>query len=198
MTLAAAVTSGVLPDVAASRTPIADASAMLMGAFGGLLISLGSVISTTGNNMGQLLSGSRSVFALAENGDLPAVFARVHPEFRTPYVAIWFTTVVLVALALTGSFVFLAAVSAVARLVIYLSTCIATVWLRRPSQTSRVAPATFTVPFGPVIPVVASLVTLSILAGATTQQLLSGVAALVVGAGLYALAGVGAARRPSA
>jgi APA family basic amino acid/polyamine antiporter len=188
MTLAAAVATGVLPDIGASRTPIADASALLMGAFGGLLISLGSVVSTTGNNMGQLLSGSRSVFALAENGDLPPVFARVHPELRTPYVAIWFTTIVLVALALSGSFVFLAAVSAVARLVIYLSTCIATLALRRASQAGRVNPATFTVPFGPVIPVVASIVTLSILAGATAQQLLSGVAALVVGAVLYAVA----------
>ena len=55
MTLAAAVTTGVLPDVAASRTPIADASALLMGAFGGLLVSVGSVVSMTGNNMGQLL-----------------------------------------------------------------------------------------------------------------------------------------------
>ena len=128
---------------------------MLMGVAGGLLVSVGSVISTTGNNMGQLLSGSRSVFALAEHGDLPPVFARVHPAYRTPYVAIWFTTIVLVALALTGSFVFLAAVSAVARLVIYLSTCVATLWLRRRRQAARVAPATFTVPLGPVIPVVA-------------------------------------------
>ena len=52
----------------------------MMGAFGGLLVSAGSVVSMTGNNMGQLLSGSRTVFALAENGDLPAVFARVHPD----------------------------------------------------------------------------------------------------------------------
>ena len=62
------------------------------------------------------------------------MFARVHPVYRTPYVAIWFTALVLVALALTGSFVFLAAVSAVARLVIYLSTCIATLWLRRAAR----------------------------------------------------------------
>jgi amino acid transporter len=192
MTLASAVTTGVLPDVGATRTPIADASALLMGAAGGLLVSLGSVVSMTGNNMGQLLSGSRSVFALAEHGDLPSVFARVHPVYRTPYVSIWFTTLVLVALALTGSFVFLAAVSAVARLVIYLSTCVATLWLRRPH--AAVAPATFTVPLGPVIPVVASLITLGILAGATSQQLLSGVAALAVGAVLYALAGKGSGR----
>lgn len=189
MTLTAAVATGLLPDVGATTTPIADASALIMGAFGGLLVSLGSVISTTGNNMGQLLSGSRTVYALAENGDLPPVFAKVHPEFRTPYVAIWFTSIVLVVLALTGSFVFLAAVSAVARLVVYLSACGATLRLRRADgRDARVAPAQFTAPLGPVIPLLAIAITSSILAGATSQQLLSGVVALAVGAVLFAIA----------
>lgn len=192
MTLTASVAAGLLPDVGASKTPIADASALVMGAFGGLLVSAGSVVSMTGNNMGQLLSGSRTVYALAENGDLPAIFARVHPEYRTPYVAIWFTAVVLVVLALTGSFVFLAAVSAVARLVVYLSACGATLRLRAADMTDRVAPAQFTAPLGPVIPVLAMAITLSILAGATTQQLLSGVAALAAGGVLFAVATTGA------
>lgn len=185
MTLAAAVATAVLPDIAASRTPIADASALLMGAAGGLLVSLGSVISTTGNNMGQLLSGSRSVFALAEHGDLPTVFGRVHPTYRTPYVAIWFTSLVLIALALSGSFVFLAAVSAVARLVIYLSTCLATLRLRRAEFAGEVGAATFTVPLGPLVPAVACVLTVTFLAGATAQQLLAGTGALVAGAVLY-------------
>jgi amino acid transporter len=141
--------------------------------------------------MGQLLSGSRTVFALAENGDLPAVFARVHPVYRTPHVAIWFTSIVLVVLALTGSFVFLAAVSAVARLVVYLSACGATLRLRRPDMAARVAPANFRVPLGPLIPIVAILITSSILAGATSQQLLSGIAALAAGAVLFAVATAG-------
>ncbi len=188
MTLTAAVATGLLPDVGATRTPIADASALVMGAFGALLVSVGSVVSMTGNNMGQLLSGSRTVFALAENGDLPPVFARVHPTYRTPHVAIWFTAIVLVVLALTGSFVFLAAVSAVARLVVYLSACGATLRLRRADMAARVAPAQFTVPLGPVIPIVAILISSTILAGATSQQLLAGVAALAVGGVLFAMA----------
>lgn len=192
MTLTAAVAAGLLPDVGGTRTPVADASALMMGAFGGLLVSAGSVVSMTGNNMGQLLSGSRTVYALAENGDLPAVFGRVHPTYRTPHVAILFTAIVLVLLALTGSFVFLAAVSAVARLVVYLSACGATLRLRAPDMASRVAPAQFTVPLGPVIPVVAILISSSILAGATSQQLLAGAAALAAGAVLFAVATRGA------
>ena len=194
MTLTAAVATGLLPDVGATRTPIADASALIMGAFGALLVSVGSAVSMTGNNMGQLLSGSRTVFALAENGDLPPVFARVHPTYRTPHVAIWFTSIVLVVLALTGSFVFLAAVSAVARLVVYLSACGATMRLRRSDMATRVAPAQFTVPLGPVIPIVAILISSTILAGATSQQLLAGVAALAVGGVLFAVATMGVAK----
>lgn len=192
MTLTAAVAAGLLPDVGATRTPIADASALIMGAFGGLLVSAGSVVSMTGNNMGQLLSGSRTVYALAEHGDLPPVFGRVHGEYRTPHVAIGFTAFVLVALALTGSFVFLAAVSAVARLVVYLSACGATLRLRSPALAAHVAPANFTVPFGPVIPGVAIAISLGILVGATGQQLLAGTVALAVGAALYAIATSGA------
>lgn len=196
MTLTAAVTAGLLPDVGASKTPVADASALIMGALGGLLVSVGSVISMTGNNMGQLLSGSRSVFALAEQGDLPAVFGRVHPTYRTPHVAIWFTSIVLVTLALTGSFVFLAAVSAVARLVVYMSACGATLRLRSASMADRVGAAHFVAPGGPIVPIVAIAITSSILVSATTQQLLAGGAALAAGAVLFAIATRGA--RPAA
>jgi amino acid transporter len=200
MSLTSLVATGVLPDVAATRTPLADAALIFLGAGGAAMISIGSVISMTGNNMGQLLNGSRTIFALAENGDLPAWFARIHPAYRTPSNAILFGAAVAVALALTGSFVQLAAVSAVARLVMYLAVCISTLVLRKRdreiaaqvgahfTEGGPVNPPKFTVPFGPVIPVLASLVALSILAGATAQQLISGAAALAGGAVLFFLA----------
>jgi len=78
------------------------------------------------------LSGSRTLFALAEHGELPAFFGRIHPRFRTPANAIVFTSVVAVVLALTGSFAKLAVVSALARLVTYTGVCAATLRLRSP------------------------------------------------------------------
>ena len=194
MTLTSIVATGLLSDVAATRTPLADGAAIFMGAMGALIISIGSVISMTGNNMGQVLTGSRTIFALAENGDLPRWFARVHPEHRTPSNAILFTAAVALILALTGSFVQLAAVSAVARLVMYLAVCTATLVLRGRTPNDEMGPAQFTVPLGPVVPVLATLVALSILAGATSQQLLSGAAALVGGAVLFVIAVYGPQR----
>ena len=79
MSLTSLVATGVLPDVAATRTPLADGAAIFLGAGGAAMISIGSVVSMTGNNMGQLLNGSRTIFALAENGDLPRWFGKVHP-----------------------------------------------------------------------------------------------------------------------
>lgn len=37
-----------------------------------------------------LIGGSRAIFAMAEDGMLPAFLARVHPKYKTPSNAIWF------------------------------------------------------------------------------------------------------------
>jgi amino acid transporter len=195
MTLAQIVAMAVLPDLPASTTPLADASFVLMGALGALLVGVGSIVSMAGNNAGQVLSGSRMLYAIAENGDLPRVFAAVHPRHHTPHVAIWTTTAVALILALTGSFVALAAASAVARLVTYTGTCAACLRLRHPRFDGVVGPATFMTPGGRSIPRLAILVSLLILVGASREQLVGGAAALAAGAALYALRNVGAARR---
>ncbi|HJS72740.1 MAG TPA: APC family permease, partial [Vicinamibacteria bacterium] len=167
------------------QTPIADAALVFMGSAGAALIGIGSVVSMTGNNAGQVLTGSRMLFALAENRALPRFFGHIDPVHRTPTNAIWFTSLVALLLALTGSFVYLATVSAVARLVTYAGVCAATLALRKERFASRVQPATFTVPLGSVVPVAAILISVALIAGATRAQLLGGAAALLVGAVLY-------------
>jgi amino acid transporter len=197
MTLAQVVALGTLPDLGASKTPLADASLILMGSAGALIMGVGSVVSMTGNNAGQALTGSRMLYALAEHRQLPAFFGRIHPEYRTPVNAILFTTAVALALALSGSFVMLAAVSAVARLVTYTGACAATLVLRRPRYESAVKPATFVTPGGWLIPVLAIAVSLAILAGASREQLIGGLLALVAGAVLYLVNDRQRARGPS-
>ena len=185
MTLAQIVALGTLPELAGSRTPLADASLRFMGAGGAALITIGAVLSTTGNNMGQALSGSRNMFALAEQGDLPAVFGSVHPRFRTPVVAIVVTSGVSLVLALSGHYAQLALASAISRLLVYVATCASTLRLR---ASTVVAPPTFVVPLGPVIPATAIVIAVAMLAGARREQLIAGVIALAVGAVLYLIA----------
>src|SRR5688572_19529834 len=185
ITMADIVALGTLPNLVSSKTPLADASMLFVGAAGALVISGGSVVSMTGNNLGAVLTGSRMLFALAENGALPRFFAKIHPVYRTPSNAVIFTTLVALGLALSGSFVILAVASAVARLITYTGACAATLWLRAPRFQGTVNPATFVIPFGPVVPLLAIVVSLLILAGATSAHLLGGAAGLAAGAALF-------------
>jgi APA family basic amino acid/polyamine antiporter len=186
--LAQIVSLGTLPNLAASKTPLADAAARFMGPAGAVLITVGAVMSTLGNNMGQALSGPRNLFALAENGDIPPAFATISRRFGTPTVAILFTAAISLVLAVTGTFVGMAAASAVSRLVVYVATCAAALRLRSPRFAGHVPEPTMRVPFGAVIPALAILIALAILAGATPPQLRAGVYALAAGAVLYGVA----------
>jgi amino acid transporter len=185
MTLVQIVALGTFPGLAQSKTPLADAAALFLGSAGAAMLTLGAVFSTSGNNMGQALSGSRNLFALAEQGDLPPFFGRVHPTYRTPVNAILVTSSVALVLAVSGTFQALAAASAISRLVVYVATCASTLRLRR---IGAVNPPVFTLPFGPVIPVAAIVFALAILAGASRLQLMSGTGALAAGAVLYLIA----------
>jgi len=187
MLLAHVVAMGTLSDLTASTTPLADAAVTFMGAAGALLIGLGSVISMTGNNAGQALTASRMLFTLAENGELSPYLARIHQIFRTPTTAIVITTGISLALALSGSFVALATASAVTRLVTYTGVCAATLRLRHPQYESIVQPPRFTTPMGFVVPLLAIVVSITLLVGASGEQLFGGIVALGVGAALFFL-----------
>jgi amino acid transporter len=195
LALAQLVSLGTLPNLTVSKTPLADASVLFMGAAGAAVITLGAVFSTLGNNMGQALSGSRSLYALAEQGDLPRVFARVSRRFGTPVIAIVFTAAVSLVLATTGSFVTMAQASAVSRLVVYVATCASALRLRSPAFAGRVAEPLLRTPLGPVIPLAAIGIALTILFGATGPQLRAGGYALAAGAVLFVVAVVAARRR---
>jgi basic amino acid/polyamine antiporter, APA family len=70
----------------------------------------------------------------------------------------------------------------------YLAVCTATLVLRRRPSDEVMAPAEFTAPLGPLVPILASLVALGILFGATATQLTYGAAALAAGAVLFLIA----------
>jgi basic amino acid/polyamine antiporter, APA family len=187
MTLAQVVAVGTLPALGSSTTPLADAAAVFLGGGGAAMMTIGVMLSTSGNGIGSALSGSRNLYALAEQGDLPSSFGWIHPRFRTPAAAILITCAVALALALSGRFAALAMASAVSRLIVYLFTCASTLRLRQ-READAPMPASFVVPFGPIIPLLAIGVALAILAGATGAQLRAGLYALGAGAVLYLIA----------
>lgn len=173
---------GTLPGLGNDATPVASAARAFLGAGGAALMVLGAVLSTTGTNSTILLIGPRVLYALARGGQLPAVLGRVHPRFRTPHVSVALFAAATGALALSGTFAFLAALNAIARLLYSITTCAAVPLLRR-----RIPPAerTFTLPGGWLIPALGILVSVSLLTGVNRTQALAGGAGLLSGAVVY-------------
>ena len=89
---------------------------------GALVLTVAAVCSLGGNLHGILVSTPRVTHALAVRGDLPRWFASVHPRFATPSNSILFLASLTAALAISGSFVWLAVVSTLARMIIYAVT----------------------------------------------------------------------------
>jgi amino acid transporter len=127
-----AVAVGVYANLAGSGTrPLADACAQFLGSAGGAIIAFGAVISMIGYNAGNALGSPRFLSALAEDRFFPAGLAAEHPRFLTPSGSILITTVLACVAALFFTFDSLVALSNVAVVAQYLSTCSALLWLRR-------------------------------------------------------------------
>ncbi len=178
------VAIGTMPNLGASHTPLADGAARMMGPAGGLILTVGAILSVLGTNNNTVLAGPRYLYALAESRRLPTFFARVHPRFHTPHVAILTQTGVALLLMLTGTAEELAVLSAIARLATYMGTVLSVPVLRRKMPQT---PRTIRLPGGGTIPIVAFAICLLFLSAAEKKNWIGGGIALAVGAVIYAM-----------
>ncbi len=144
------VTIGLVPDLQREKAPIAAAFSVLWGPAGITFASFAAMISVWGWATGNGLQSPRLLFSMAERGELPGVFARVHPRFLTPHVAIIGFSLVAGALAIFGTFEGNAVLSAIVRLIVYALVCIS-LWVFRRTR----GPAQFRVPFALPVSVLA-------------------------------------------
>jgi basic amino acid/polyamine antiporter, APA family len=150
------VSQGILgPGVASATAPLADAAGVALGPWGRTLLLVGAAVSMFGNVSGMTLAIPRALFAFGRDGFLPRQLAAVHPRFRTPHVAIVVQSVIVCALAVTGTFERLAILANVALLILYAACCAAAWELRR--RDVRAGGVRLRVPGGGIAPVPACL-----------------------------------------
>jgi len=179
-----AVCIGTLPTLAESSRPLADSAETFLGAGGAAFITLGALISITGTLNTGMIAAPRLLFAMAEHGELPRLLARVHPRFHTPYVAILITGAIMLVLSLSASFIAALKISTVIRLITYASTCFALIALRRKGGVQE---ASFIVPAGPVVAVVAVALSVWLLQSSTWNDALLVAIAAAAGIPIYLL-----------
>lgn len=147
------VSQGVLgPELANNaEAPLAAAATQVFGDWGAKMLLVGGAISIFATVSGDMLNAPRVVFASARDGNLPSALARVHPRYKTPYVAILFFATVLCGFALSGTFKYLAVVASGSILVIYGGVCLAVLRLRK--RDGQPTGDQFRIPGGPIVPV---------------------------------------------
>jgi APA family basic amino acid/polyamine antiporter len=120
------VALGILgaPALGASDAPLLDAGAKFLGRWNKALI-LVAAVSSIGTSINAIyLTFTRFLFAMGRDGVFPAVIARVHPTWGTPYVAV--NTVFVLATAgllLPSSLVFLFLAVSIPTTLKYISNC---------------------------------------------------------------------------
>lgn len=178
------VTISVAPDIAGSKTPLADVALILLGSAGAAILTLGAVFSITGNLTSSMLSAPRMVYVMGHDGNLPRWFSIVHPKYRTPANAIMSYGLFAILLSLSGGFVFLAVMSTAVRLLVYVM-CILTL----PVLHKKLGEyeGQFSLPGGMVIPIAAFLLTLWLMTHAALQSWLATGAFMLLGGALYAI-----------
>lgn len=147
------VSQGVLGPELANNTenPLVAVATGVFGDWGGKMLIAAAVLSIYANLSGDLLGGPRIVFASSRDGNLPSVLSKVHPRYKTPHVAIIFFAIVIGVFALSGTFRYLAVVATGSLLLVDLGVILAVLRLRRRDGMPK--EGEFTLPFGPVIPV---------------------------------------------
>jgi amino acid transporter len=174
-----------VPALASSTAPFADAAVVLWGPIGEQVITVGAVVIMLGSLNSGFLATSRLPFAFAEQGDMPNALARVHPKFRTPHIAILASAALVWLATVASSFLTAITLATSTRVVVYIAGCIALIVLRRRADAP---PAGFVAPLGPAIAVLASLLSLALLANASSKELIQ--LAIAAAIGVVILVGV--------
>ena len=134
---------------------VQDAFVEMIGPAGAWIVSIGALISIAGLNIGESIMVPRFGAAIANEGMLPKKIAETNSK-NAPIFAIIISGVLAIALLFTGTFEVLAALSVV-----------------------------FRVPFGPVIPILAVLVSLVMIWGENPMNYIYGLIGVLIASAVY-------------
>ena len=129
---------------------------------------VGLAVSAFGFATSDILSSPRIIFALGRDRFIPKWFARVHPRFHTPNVAIVTYAAMAFLLSFSSTFQKLAVLSNMAVLLLYILCCLAALELNRRDVRSDGPPFRF--PGATLVPILAIAVIIWVLAHGTKGE----------------------------
>jgi basic amino acid/polyamine antiporter, APA family len=159
-----------------TERPLAAVASVLIGRSGAAVVAIAAMVSTYGWVSASLLNAPRLVYSFAAQGDFPGVFEKLHPRYQTPTAGIILFALTGWLLAVSGTFLWIVALSAASMIIYYAATCACLGRLRKMHPRADA----FRVPFGRTLSMIAIGIALLLLTGLhTSEALLMCVTALI-------------------
>ncbi len=164
--------------LASATTAILSVNATLM-LIGGAIVGVGALFSVAGSDESGMIGTSRLAYALAVDGLFPRMFAKIHPRFNTPYLAILVQAATALVASIVGNLSMLIASSVFFMAVAYLATSASVFSLKKSIKTE------FRLQGGAIIPSLGIVFSLFLISQCTIVQIATGLALLVAGVPIY-------------
>lgn len=167
----------------ASTNPVQQAFSMMIGPIGGLIVSIGAIISVGGLNNISAVSIPRMAQTLADDGLLPKKMSLIN-KWESPYFSAIITAIIACSLVITGSFEKLVGLTVLMFFVQYIPTAFAVVKFKT-NPTFKKIQEGFNLPFGITIPVLAIIFSFLILASSAIKDIIFLICAVILSIILY-------------
>ncbi len=169
-----------------SLTPISDGAAVSMGFIGLIVLGIAAIFAFVSTANAGIMSASRYPFALSRDKLYPDLFKKVHPKFRTPYVAILFTGLFIIIFLFLELDILVKVASTIVILAYILS--ILSVIVLRKSKLQNYRPG-FRAPWFPWLQIVGVLGFIYIIIEMGTITMVLSAALIIVGILIYVFYG---------
>ncbi len=152
----------------------------------GYLINIGAIAGLASVVLVMLMGQPRIFFSMAHDGLLPAVFGKVHPKFRTPYISTIVTGIVAALIAGLFPIGLLGELVSIGTLLAFVIVCGGILVLRR---TQPDLPRPFRTPLVPLVPILGILICGYMMYGLPTDTWLRLAIWMALGLAIYFLYG---------
>lgn len=171
--------------LAATPAPFAAIAEAALGGSASLLISLVALCATANTSLLLIVATSRLAWGMAGDRALPALLARVHPIFGTPWVAVAAAAAVAAAFTLTGEIAYVANATNFALFLTFALINATVIFLRRREPD---IPRPFRVPLDvrgvPLVPLLGIFFSFFLLLQIEAEIVLLGIGILLIGWGV--------------
>ncbi|MBI2545031.1 MAG: amino acid permease [Candidatus Aenigmarchaeota archaeon] len=130
------VVYGVLNWSQLSQTnlPLILVGTALFGAIGATIMAIGALVSVSGSDEAGILGTARLSYAMSIDGLFPKIFSKIHPKYKTPYIALILQGVIAFVLSIFSGITTLISFSVFNLAFSFLLVCLSLEILRRKSE----------------------------------------------------------------